>query len=44
MQITDDIQLVEGARGANVYLISSDDGAILSTAACREAERDFFAT
>ena len=29
MQITDDIELVEGARGANVYLISSDDGAIL---------------
>ncbi len=29
MQITEDIQLVEGARGANVYLISSDDGATL---------------
>ena len=29
MQITADIQLVEGPRGANVYLISSEDGAIL---------------
>jgi glyoxylase-like metal-dependent hydrolase (beta-lactamase superfamily II) len=29
MQITEDIELVEGARGANAYLISSADGAIL---------------
>lgn len=29
MQITEDIELVEGIRGANVYVISSDDGAIL---------------
>jgi len=29
MQITKDIELVEGARGANVYFISSEDGAIL---------------
>ena len=29
MQITEDIEMVEGARGANAYLISSEDGAIL---------------
>lgn len=29
MQISKDIELVEGARGANAYLISGNDGAIL---------------
>ena len=29
MQITEDIELVGGTRGANVYLVSSQDGAIL---------------
>jgi glyoxylase-like metal-dependent hydrolase (beta-lactamase superfamily II) len=29
LQITEDIEQVGGARGANVYLISSEDGAIL---------------
>ena len=29
MQITEDIQLVETIRGANVYLISTEDGSIL---------------
>jgi glyoxylase-like metal-dependent hydrolase (beta-lactamase superfamily II) len=29
MQITEDIEMVKGARGANAYLISSEDGGIL---------------
>ena len=29
MQITEDIRLIETIRGANVYLISTNDGSIL---------------
>ena len=29
MQVTEDIRLVDGIRGANAYLVSTPDGAML---------------